>query len=192
MDVRLGAPKRQQVSVYGSFGLRESAVLRLQGAGFEGQDSTTAPGEIRVVSDDQGCRSVPPLELQHEVENLRPTLGIEVPGGLVGEQQGRLQKQCPAQSHTLAFAAGKLIREVIPAICQTDLIQEHAGPSLGIRVGTAGDPPGHHDILDRREIGQELLELEDETNGSVSESSQLPRVELAQVLSTDLHHSRIG
>jgi hypothetical protein len=63
------------------------------------------------------------LELQHEIEDLVPTLGVQVTGGLVREQQWGLQQQGTAKGHTLPLTTRQLVRVVVHALLQTYLCQ---------------------------------------------------------------------
>ena len=62
--------------------------------------------------------------------------GIQVAGGLVGEQQGRGGRQRPGQRHALLLAAGELVRIVPRARRQPHPVQPGAGLVHG--AGPAG------------------------------------------------------
>ena len=53
-------------------------------------------------------------------------------------------------------------------------------------AGTAGDARRHHHVLERGEVGQELVELEDEPERLVAEARQARAVERRQVGAADL------
>ena len=71
---------------------------------------------------------MPSLELQHQLENLVSALRVEVTRRFVREEQGRLQKQGPAERDALSLPARELIRKVFSPICQPDFIEELPGP----------------------------------------------------------------
>ncbi len=48
------------------------------------------------------------------LEDDLPGLGVQVPGGLVGQDEGRVVDQGPGDGHALYLAPGQLIGEVRP------------------------------------------------------------------------------
>ncbi len=62
-----------------------------------------------VVRDEQHARAVALLQLEHELENLRLRRHVECGGGLVGDQQHRVEHQRHRDHDALALAAGELM-----------------------------------------------------------------------------------
>ena len=63
-------------------------------------------GQIRIMRDDHERRPDRTIQFQHQLENVRRRLAIEIAGRLVGEHAARLGHQCPRECDALAFAAG--------------------------------------------------------------------------------------
>ena len=58
--------------------------------------------------------------------------GIEIAGGLVGEDERRVVGQHPGQGHTLLLADAQFARLVVQAVGQSDAPQERFGPVLAL------------------------------------------------------------
>ena len=63
-----------------------------QSARFEGENTTTALSEPRVVRNQDRGRSSPRLKLEKQLENGFAALRIEIPRRLIGQQEGRLEE----------------------------------------------------------------------------------------------------
>ena len=119
----------------------------------------------------------PLLQRFEELDDRRPGLRVEAAGGLVGEQQRRLEQQRAAERDPLLLAARELRREVLRRArpCPT-CVEE-----LGARGAASSAParpairPGSSDVLERGEVRQQLVELEDEADRAVAERGQLGR-----------------
>ena len=120
-------------------------------------------------------RRHPPAALQglQQLDDGSPGLRIEAARGLVGEQEWWIEQEGTAQRHPLLLAARELGRKVRLALTHSDLRQEppraHGQPARR----KPGDAPRDHHVLERSEIGQQLLELENEADRPVAESRQL-------------------
>ncbi len=71
------------------------------------------PDDRQIMRDEQVAQSVLPLQLAHQVEDLRLHRHVQCGHGLVRHDQGRAQDQRPGQRQPLPLAAGELPR--IPA-----------------------------------------------------------------------------
>lgn len=102
------------------------------------------------------------IERQQEVQNLLAVGAVEIAGGLVGHQDGRLHHKSASQGHTLLFAARELYRVVIQAFLQADADQKfaRAGNAAGFLAGEFG---GQQHIFFRRQGWDELVGLKDES-----------------------------
>ena len=69
--------------------------------------------DLIVMRDDQDRRAKPAVQLVHQLENLGAGFRIQVPGGLVAQQNRRIEGQRARNRDPLALAAGKLVRQVI-------------------------------------------------------------------------------
>ena len=62
----------------------------------------------RIVSGDEQCRPGSGVQFDQEVEDRLAGRGVEVSGGLIGEQQRRIDNECPCDGNPLLFASGQL------------------------------------------------------------------------------------
>ena len=69
-----------------------------------------------------------------EVEDLLAGLGVQVAGGLVGQQQGRVVDQGPGDGHPLLLAAGELGRLVVQAVPQPHPVEQRLGAVADLLV----------------------------------------------------------
>jgi hypothetical protein len=99
-----------------------------------------ALGHLGIVGDEHQRRAVPLAHLEEQAEDARSGLGIEVPGGLVGEQQGGLRREGAGEGDALLLAPGELGGVVVGAIGETDLFQTRVGAGAG--VGHAAELEG--------------------------------------------------
>ena len=76
-------------------------------------------------------------------------LGIQLAGGLVGEQHLRAARQRPGDRDPLLLAAGQLARPLPGVLVQADEVQHEPDPLLPFPRGQAGDPQRHADVLRR-------------------------------------------
>src|SRR5260221_14279612 len=67
------------------------------------------------------------------------------------------------------------------AMSQADLLEERSGPLRELPSSGAEDEPGHHHVLERVELRQEMVELEDEPDGSIPDCGEARRAEGGQL-----------
>ena len=93
--------------------------------------------------DDDGLATA--MELVEQRHDLHGRRGIEVAGGLVGQQDRRLAHQGARHRDALALAAGELVGQVVHARAQADALQRKRGlsPTLGDRQAPV-DQRLHH------------------------------------------------
>src|SRR5689334_22858647 len=94
-----------------------------------GDDTMSVLGDIRLVGDeDDGV--APSVEFIKEGHDLVAGLGVEVAGGLVGEDDGGVVDKGTGDGHALALTAGELIGLVEHAGAETNAL-EHRLCTLG-------------------------------------------------------------
>ena len=95
---------------------------------------------------------------------------VEVAGRLVGQQQRRPHDQRPRHRDPLLLAARQHARPVRQPLAETDPPQQLLGarPRLGRRHPR--DPHRHLGVLERGELRQQVMELEDEADVAVAEA----------------------
>ena len=79
--------------------------------------------------------------------------------------------ECHGARHgdALLLAARQLPGLVRQALAQADALQHRARPALGVGGADAANQRRHHDVLERREVRQQMVELEDEADLAVAE-----------------------
>jgi hypothetical protein len=77
----------------------------------------------------------------------------------------------------LKLASGKLMRPVMGAVAEADRGEELAGAASSRGVYTSGDEEGEENVFFDRKGGEEVEELENETNSEASEGGQFVVVE---------------
>src|SRR5262249_58620195 len=99
---------------------------------------------------------------------------VDVPGGLVCEQDRRPANERPRDRDALALAAGQLGRPGLEPIAEADPRQCLPGPSTPLARRQAGIEQPVCDVLERGcMLGEEEL-LEDEPDPGRPESCELP------------------
>ncbi len=88
--------------------------------------------------------------------------GVEVTGGLVGQQQRRRMDQRAGDGHALHLAAGELMRQAVAQGVEFDPGEALARDCAG--VGVAGKKQREFDIFEGRQGVKQLERLEDEAN----------------------------
>jgi hypothetical protein len=120
------------------------------------------------------------VEREQELDDLRPGGGVEVAGGLVGQDEPRPQRQGPGDRHALLLAAGELGGVVVGAVGEPHGRKELAGPVE--RAGPAGQLQRHRHVLERGERGDQVVGLEHEADAVPAQARQRVLVEAG-----DLH-----
>jgi hypothetical protein len=148
-----------------------------------------AGGDVEVVGhqhDGDALLAVEPLEQRH---HLLAGAGVEVAGGLVGEQHLRLAHQGAGDGDPLLLTAGQLVRPVVEAVA-------HAHPLQGRLRAPPSLPPartpvhqGHPDVVEGAGAGQQLEGLEDEADGAVAQLGQLVLAHRGDVAAAHPQHA---
>src|SRR6266542_2225937 len=129
-----------------------------------------------VVSDHHGGLAVRVDRVAHELEDLPAGLGVEVAGGLIGEDDRRLAHESTSDRNALLLTARELGRSVFATVLEADLRHQLVDPRF---VGLlAGNRERQEDVLLRREHGQEVEELEHEADVAAAELRQVRIVQL--------------
>ena len=115
----------------------------------------------------------------HEGQDLGGGRGVQVAGGLVGEDDLGPAGQGPGHRHTLLLATGELGRPVLEPVRQADGADDPVEPAL------VGLPTRQHqrqrDVLDGVERRHEVERLEDEADAVPAQLRQLPLAEAGEV-----------
>ena len=105
-----------------------------------------------------------PVQLQEEGRDLLTRLPIEIPRGLVREEDRRLASEGPGKSDALLLSPRKLGRKVIHSILEPHPRQELSGPISSCRIRTPEQLERDQNVLQGGKRGEELKRLEDESH----------------------------
>jgi len=134
--------------------------------------------------------------LAHELQKLleHPLGGwrIEISGRLVGEQHFGIVGDGAGNRHALLFAAGKLCRAMIPALVEAESFELLFGPRLGLVAAQTENELWEHDVLERRELRQKMMELIDEAHFHATHAGLVVVGQLAAIDAFDEHGARVG
>ena len=73
------------------------------------------------------------VELIDQRHNFPAGLAVQVTGGLIGQQNGRMTDQGAGNGYPLALPAGELVGQGIQAVSQANPFQRLAGDSFALR-----------------------------------------------------------
>ena len=127
------------------------------------------------------------VEFFQHAHDLAAGLGVEVAGGLVGDQDPGVVHQRPRDGDALALAAGELVGAVLEAVVHAELAEHLRRPLAQLAPLGPEVPPR---VLDhRREQGvlhdvqfrQQVVELEDEPELRVAHPASAGRADLEEV-----------
>ena len=123
-------------------------------------EARIARGHELVRDQEEGVPGVvDPFEQGHD-----PAAGrrVDVPGGLVRQDERGLGRERPGDGHPLALAAGQLRRGVVEAVAEADRLEPRPRPVAALRAAGAPEQEGERDVLEGGEPGHEVERLEDE------------------------------
>ena len=144
-----------------------------------------AGGEGGVVGDQDQGRTGPRHQLEHQIGHRGGVGGVEIAGGLVGEQQLGTGREGAGQGDALLLSAGHLVRIVPRARFQTDPVQPGRGLVGGVAI--AGDLQRGGDVLGRRHVRQQVEGLEHQRHPPTPQQRPAVLAEGSQVLAEQSH-----
>ena len=98
-------------------------------------DPFGGPGDVGVMGDQNNGDAFLFVESPEKFQHFFTGLGVEVAGGLIGEQDGGIIDQGPGNGHPLLLPAGELRRFVVQAIPQPYPLEQVFGPLAPLLVG---------------------------------------------------------
>ena len=125
--------------------------------------------------DDGVALGVQPLEEPHD---LLAGLGIEVPRGLVGEEDRGLHDEGSGDGHPLALPARELARPVGDPRPEVHHVEGAPGDGQPLFLGHPGVDERQLHVVERGGAGQQVEGLEDEADLAVAHRGQLVVVHL--------------
>ena len=113
------------------------------------------------------------IELGHQRQHPRAVVGIEVAGGLVGDEQGRLVHERARDGRALHLAAGHFLWVVPQAMGDADALGQARGAAGGLAHGHPAQQARQRDVVAERQRRQQVEELEDEANALPPDAGEL-------------------
>ena len=140
--------------------------------------------------EDGGLQSVPGL--LEGADDGTAGLGVQVAGGLVGQDHQGVVDEGPGNGSALLFSAGNLRRVLVPNGGDAEHIAQLVRPSLRQVADSAGDDGGQKDVLPDRQAVQEQEILENKAQLPVADSGQGVLVQAGQLLRTQGDLAAVG
>jgi hypothetical protein len=131
-----------------------------------------ALGQGGVVGDDDECRVVMLHEIEQHFVKPLARLAVEIPRWLIREQHRWLVGQGACHGYPLLLATRQFRRAMLDSLGQTNLVQEVQRSLPGARTIDTRNELRHHYILEGREVAQQVMKLEDETDELIPYTSQ--------------------
>ena len=144
-----------------------------------------------VGDDDEGLTKLV-AEVEEELVEFGLVLGVEGAGGLIGENHGRTVDEGAGYGHALFLTAGEFVGLMGGSIGQSHEVEQFLGTLLGPSSGEARNIGWNHNILNRRELRQELMKLEHEAEVLIAEIGQFLRREGGHIYAIDTYRTAVG
>src|ERR1039457_2636372 len=130
-------------------------------------------GQAAIVGGHKQGDALGSCDVEQKLKDRRAGLFVERTGGLVGEKDFRTIHQRAAKCGALALPAGELLDAVAEAMGEAGAVGKLAEALLrGVAVGSGGDR-GNEAILFERQVGNEVVQLEDETDFVAQEAQEI-------------------
>ncbi len=126
-------------------------------------------GQLLVVGDDDESLAEAVAEIKEELVQLLLVLGVERTGRLVGQDDGGIVDKGAGYGDALLLAARQFGGLVGGAVAESHELQQFLRPFLCLLLRGAGYIGRNHDIFLGRELGEQLVKLEDEAEVAVAE-----------------------
>src|SRR5687767_463575 len=148
----------------------EARLVRHHAPVTEGDEPVGVCRQRGIVSDEDEGAAQGAVEAEDQLDDLLAGGGVEIAGGLVGEEHRWPARHRARDGHALLLAARQLYWIVLGALGEPDLAQERAGARERVRL--ARQLQRHRDVLQRGEGGNEVKGLEDVADGVEAEARE--------------------
>src|SRR5579875_493690 len=110
------------------------------------------------------------VKLPEQIHHRLAVLRVQVSGGLVGKQNGRLSDQRTRHGHTLLLTAGKLGRIMFHAVGHADAFKHLLHALLALRGSHAAVGERQLDVFKNREVANQIKRLKNKTNFTIADA----------------------
>src|SRR3989441_1172708 len=135
-------------------------------------DPRGVPRDVVLVGDHHD-RLALAMQVGEHAHQLGARCGVEVPGGLVGEQDARLVHERPGDRHPLPLPARQLVRLVCHAVAQSHALERPPRAPPPVRRGHPGVDQRQLHVVERGGTRQQVEGLEHEPDLLVADARQL-------------------
>ena len=164
---------------------------RTQPPVFECHDAVEAAGELDIVCRDQSREAGVADKVEKRVQHALAGRVIEVAGRLVAEQDLGVVGKRSGERDALLLASRKARRPVPGARRKADLIEERGRLFPRLSARHCGNHLRQHDIFERREFRQQMMELVDEADGGAPQQSPPLVVETGAIFTADKYRAAV-
>ena len=159
----------------------DAAFVRLNQSVAETDDPFGVRGDVVLVRhhDDRASLVVQPGEQLHD---LQGRFRVQVAGGFIRQNEIRIVDQAAGDGHALLLAAGQLRRPVPQPLAQADHRGQGVAAFFGLPVDAALVVQRHLDVLDDRQLRNQVVRLEHEADPAGANPRQFAIVHLGHVV----------
>lgn len=152
----------------------------------QGQLVIAPLGHAVVVGDHDKSLTFPVPQFFEKFEQRIGISGVQVAGGLIGQDYIRFVHECSGSGHALLLTSAELIGAVVHAVAQSQISQEPF-PTVffSASIGTK-NPSGHEHILQGAKLWEQAMELKNESYSLIAKSRECLALELLHLLASDL------
>ncbi len=118
------------------------------------------------------------VEIGNHLQNRRSGLGVEVPGGLIGEDDRRIGDQCTGDGRALLLASGELTGAVAHPVFEPHPRERLHGSPVTFVARHPLVEHRHFGVLEDGQLADEVERLEDETDLASADAAELAVVHL--------------
>ena len=145
---------------------------------FQPDDALRLHGDGVVMGDEDDGVALFVQVLEHP-QNFAAGVAVQSAGGFVGEDDRRVPGQRTGDGHALLLTTGKLIGLILELGAEAHPLEGSFRFRVALSGGDAGVDEGDFHVLEKGELRQQIVLLEDEAQLLVPDACQLPAAHLA-------------
>ena len=123
-----------------------------------------AGGGIGIVRDEHHGGAKLAMQIVKEAKNFVAGFRVEISGGLVCQQQRRIENESAGDGDALAFAAGKFVWQMASTRAETDAIEKFRGAQFGFAAAQSLQAQRERCIFQSAQRRQQIESLKNHAN----------------------------
>jgi N-methylhydantoinase A len=147
---------------------------------------------VDIVSHDQYGRAEPLVQIPYQRQYFRTRVCVQITGRLIRQQDRRINGERASNGAALAFAAGKLVGQMVEARAKANQVEQFFRSLVNLLRRPASQVQGNRAVLQASQRRQQVEELKDEPDFVAAQARQFIVGEPAQPAAIDLDFSRCG